>query len=215
MKSIPVKSTTTLTPEERAHELRICDDRMSCLDGILNSLSPLEKAVAMANLLTTTKQAIVYVYRKLYKWKLLPCSELGHLPIKVCFVPSEFLRLHLSSDEIPPAAIALAERREIQIPEHFALAPKEVARSVIVHECLHIVYPQVTGINPDCLIIRDDILEKYPEDQHQEEEWVRRMEARINGRYNLLEAWDISIAISKSDWRRTYYNVKKLKNLRP
>jgi len=96
----------------------------------------------------------------------------------------------------------------IGILDHFALAPKEVIQKVVIHECLHILYPLIRHKllrQP----IRPGIKHDYPLQQHSEEEWVRQMEERICGRIGYSEFWELAVEEGGENWESLYENLIK------
>lgn len=108
------------------------------------------------------------------------------------------------------SGVALPEVGEIYLVGHLALAPREVVRHVFIHECLHLFWPFAKKTT---LSVRDFIRSEYPEDQHQEEEWVRRAEEQICGRDDCPLVWEAAIESmvekGEKNWRPAYEEMKR------
>ena len=106
---------------------------------------------------------------------------------------------------------ASAENGTIWLINHLAFAPKDVIKSVVVHECLHLIYPMIDQESKESMTIRNGIKMDYSTEKQEEEEWVRRMEERFCGKENLHAAWEAAVELAGDEWRDMYYKIKKTK----
>lgn len=182
-------SYTQITHEEIEEEREIAKHRVAFLDAKLAAL-PLQQRQQLADeLAKTAAGAVKMLCDKLALWKIQLSSD---KPIRMD------LRI-LSSSEMPTrngrtvSAAAWPEIGVVGLLNHLALAPKEVLRTVVIHECLHLMYPFMPHEFMQQPKIRSGILLDYKEEHRAEEEWVRRMEARICGLNHNLEYWELSV----------------------
>ena len=198
-------SHTQLTPVEIEQEREIAKRRVAFLDAKLAALSLQQRQQLADELAKTAAGAVKMLCDKLALWKIQSSSD---KPIR--------MDLHiLSSSEMPTkngrtvSGAAWPEIGVVGVLNHLALAPKEVLRSVVIHECLHLMYPFMPHESTKQPKIRSGILLDYKEENRVEEEWVRRMEARICGLNHNLEYWEMAVEEFGDQWKPTY---KKLKN---
>jgi len=194
-----------LTPEELQLELEIADERIEFLDAKLAKMKPLEIQSAVNRFSEVAKSAIQLLQRKLKR------NNMGISPtttIKANLKLSSASEMRMQDGSVPQGS-AWPEHGFIAILNHLILAPKEVIQSLVIHEALHLLYPFASDESKQSLQIRDAVKSEYPEYQHLEEEWVRRAEEKITGKYNLGEAWELAIEEGRDNWRPIYYKVKK------
>lgn len=201
-------TSTLLTPAEIEEEREIANRRVAFLDAKIAALS-LQQKQQLANELTkTAAQAVKMLCERLAQWKIQSSSD---KPIRMDF------RI-LSPSEMPimngriAAGAAWPREGIVGVLNHLVFAPKEVLRSVVIHECLHLMYPHIQQELAQQSNIRMAILEDYPEDRHVEEEWVRKLEARICGSNHNLEYWELAVEEFGDDWKPAYEKLKKQKS---
>ena len=98
----------------------------------------------------------------------------------------------------------------ISLHDHLLLAPKEVIRSVMIHEALHLAHARCfAGAPPQRLEIDEDVAGEYPPVMWEEEQWVRNMEKELNGNKYIAEMWGFAVSQGKARWRKLFYELKK------
>lgn len=195
-----------LTPDEIQEEFQIEKHRIAFLDAKLAALSPEQKQQLITQLAETTRQACEMAIQKLVQWKII---ERPQATINLGLV------IMSSSD---PEAItdygrlcsgkAFPHDGVIGILDHLALAPKEVARNVAAHECLHILYPLRLNKDVQSQPVRMEISLEYPEDLQVEEERVRQLDSKVCGYGNSLELWETAIDTHGDNWRYAYQKLR-------
>jgi hypothetical protein len=201
---------TPLTPNEIEEEREIANRRVAFLDAKFAALSPQRKQQLTNELTKTAAQAVKMLCEKLVQWKIQSSSD---KPIRanLCI---------LSSSEMPilngriASGAAWPGEGIVGVLNHLVFAPKEVLRSVVIHECLHLMYPHMKQVRSKQLACRMAILVDYREDRHVEEEWVRTFEARICGSNHNLEYWELAVEEFGDNWKPAYEKLKQQKSTR-
>ena len=194
-----------LTPEELQSGLEIDAERIAFLDAKLAKMNPREIRSAENRFSEAAKSAIQLLHRKLKRTNM-GISPAATIKANLKLCSASEMRMH---DGTVPQGSAWPEHGHIAILNHLILAPKEVIQSLVIHESLHLLYPFASDESKQSLQIRDVVKLEYPEDQHLEEEWVRRAEEKITGKFNLGEAWELAIEGGRDNWRPIYYEIKK------
>lgn len=203
-------TSTPLTPAEIEEERVIADRRVAFLDAKIAALSLQQKQQLTNDLAKTAAQAVKMLSERLAQWKIQSSSD---KPIRM------ELRI-LSSSEMPTmngrtaSGAAWPKAGIVGVLNHLIFAPKEVLRSVVIHECLHLVYPHLQQKLLKQPKIRMGILEDYPEANHVEEEWVRKLEARICGPNHNLDYWELAVEEFGDNWKPAYEKLRKQKSSR-
>jgi len=201
-----------LTPEQIDAELQIEDTRVKLLDSALASLSKREEIELFERLTQTVAEGMRELFRALPQWNLFPDTSMLPTRIRVYFMTSEEAKFYYGKNHRRVSSgMAWSDRSTIGVIKHLALAPKEVTKSVVVHECLHILYPFAKKAE---LNVRNSIQRGYPPEHHQEEEWVTRMTERLCGKDDLLLGWEVAVESRGMQWKDLYYKLKKSKRLR-
>lgn len=197
--------SNSLTPEEIEQERRIEDRRIAFLDAKLAALTEQQRKQAMNYLTKTAKHALGLLHARATQWKLF---QLSGDPIRLKFTTFSTKHNVRSHTGRVVSGAAWANRNKIGILDHFALAPKEVIQKVVIHECLHILYPLIRHkLSQES--IRPGIKHDYSLQQHSEEEWVRQMEERICGRIGYLEFWELAVEEGGENWKSLYEHIIK------
>jgi len=192
--------TTPLTPQEIEEERIIAKRRVDFLDSKLAALSLQQRQQLMTKLAETAKQAVDLLCENLVTKKILASPD---RPISVNLVI-------LSSKEMPTrngrtvSGAAWPDKGTIGVLNHLVFAPEEVIRSLVIHECLHMLYTLTQHKPSKQLEIRGSIKDEYSEPYHVEEEWVRRMEAEICGLNHNLEYWELAVEEFGDNWKPAY-----------
>jgi len=206
-KNQQIQKLPELTPEMMEEEYEIERRRIAFLDSALASLQDSQREKLMSNLLQLAAETIQGLNQKLSKTQEILLPPTGRIQIRLQIMNAEEAKWH-DGRENRRIAAATASRatNTISLLNHLALAPKEVIRRMVTHECLHLSFPFATKKESP---IRKTVRLEYPPECHQEEEWVRRMEERLCGRVNHFLAWEIAVEKSGPNWRDTYYQLKK------
>ncbi|TAE87555.1 MAG: M48 family peptidase [Verrucomicrobia bacterium] len=199
---------TPLTPAEIEEERKINNRRVAFLDAKIAALSVQLKQQLMKNLAKTAANGVKMLSDRLVQWKIHPPSDKTE-HIAVCILPSS--EMPIINGRVA-SGVAWPTQGAIGVINHLIFAPKEVQRSVVIHECLHLVYPHLQQKLSQQPKIRMGILEDYPEDHHVEEEWVRKLEARVCGSINKLEYWELAVEEFGDNWKPAYEKFKMLKS---
>ena len=204
MTTMPVTTVSRLlTPDDIEEERQIEDRRIMYLDAILASLSTQQREQGYARLFAIAKHTINMLEPKLKQLKILEgIEELP--PIYMIVLPSAEMR---GNNGRVMAGVAWIDTGDIGLLDHLALAPDELISNIVIHECLHLVYHLTKPVRQ--LAVRVEIEAEYPADQHDEEEWVRRVETRICGAIPYLECWESAVVVYGDLWPRAYEIMKE------
>lgn len=194
-----------LTLMEIEQERRIEERRIAFLDAKLAALTEPQRKQAMTYLMRTANQAVGLFHDRITRWKLF---QLPEDPILLGFTIFSAQRALRSQSGRVASGAAWRTKNLIGILDHFALAPKKVIQKVVIHECLHIIYPLVCRESSQ-IPIRVGIKFDYSQQQHAEEEWVRQMEERICGRNSLVEYWELAVEEGGENWKSLYKRIIK------
>ena len=205
--------TKPLTPDEKKEETEIEERRIALFDATLAALAETEREKLFARLDNIVTEAVGELFKKLKRWEAIPEPPSGTFKIEFYLMTSDEARNlqgFCAQRAQVPFGISNFERSIIMLLKHLAFAPKEVIRSVVVHEALHLLYP-LAGKGKEELAIRNAVKWEYPPEAHQEEEWVRRMVERVCGKDDFLLAWQLAVEMGGIHWRDMYYKIKKAK----
>jgi hypothetical protein len=198
-----------LTPEEVEEESQIEKLRIAFLDAKLASYSQIQRLELNQWLSKFAEQSIQAFTDYL--------NESGILNVQVyprvtpVILSSAEMRHHIGRVS---SGVAWIDTATIGLLNHLALAPEEVVKSVACHEYLHVLYSQMNLNTAEPLAIRADIVNQYPEEQHAEEEWVRRMDHEFVGEFDYLEMWELAVEEFGVNWPQAYEKIKNSKKSR-
>lgn len=196
---------TQLTPEQVEDECQIEKRRIAFLDAKLASFSPPQRLELKQWLAKYAAESINFLTGVLIESGAIKAQD-QTVKISLIILSSAGMRHHFGR---VIAGVAWIDTATIGLLDHLALAPEEVVRSVMIHECLHLLYPHANQNLFGPLTIRADIVNQYPTDQHCEEEWVRRMEARICGLNHSLDYWEMAVEEFGDNWKPVYEKLIK------
>jgi hypothetical protein len=199
---------TPLTPQEIEEERYIEERRIAFLDRKIAMLSKRERRQGMERLRIISNRATLKVTKLINSGEILIVPDQYQLRFDLYVCTSPELR-HTPTGRLI-SGIAKPEQNSIGVIDHMMLAPTEVVLALIVHECLHLIYPMTIFDSAKIFTIRQTVLHEHPEEIHAEEEWVRRMTESICGRDDLLEAWEIAVEVCGNDWKRHFNRAKQL-----
>ena len=195
-----------------AKERKISEALLQFLQSKLDSLSIQERQSLSIKVKTTADEAMRHINKKLLQRSdVILRDPKEFLSIELDFYPAEeaFQSMNYSTIEWGRAN---RESKTIFLLLLIGLAPKEVIRTVIVHEVLHIVHGH---LDPKCIVYVQappDIeldLSLYPMDLRQEECWVRTMTKQLGINEMLLPLWEMAIEQGGENWRPIYYGLKR------
>ena len=203
------KYDVMLSHEERIEESQHHEKHIEYLDAKWAMLSPLEQEKALTAISTTINVSVRKCFQKFAKLVTVQTSK--PIDINISFMSSQEARRSMCGVQRICAGFASAEDGTIWLINHLAFAPKEVIKNVVVHECLHLIYPMIDQKSKDSMTIRNGIKMNYSTEMQEEEEWVQRMEEKLCGKEDFLAAWGTAVGLAGDKWRDMYYKIKKAK----
>jgi len=204
--SVPMKNRPS-TPEEIAENREIEEQRIAFLDAKIAALTPQLRHQLTTQLDKTARQAFKVFADKVMQWKLFKAPK---NPIRITIGIRSSTELRSSHNGRLMSGCANRKESFIALVDHLIFAPKEVIHRIVAHESLHIFYQPLMHESSSSIKIQTDLGVDYREDRLVEEEWVRRMEARICGDVPHPTLWEYSVSQGKDDWRKLYPIMKKV-----
>jgi len=197
-----------LTEEEKKDERIRSEKVLAFLDAKRSALKLSEKQALYKQMAKTIDEG----FQKLFK-KLAGMSELKFkAAADIVTLKWEYSDSSEAFTEFQNYSIRWAyaswEHKTVKFSNLLAFAPKEIIRALATHETLHIIYRM---LEPSCLNVQPITVfaNEYPEDQQQEEHWVRTMNKRLGFMEENMMLWQIAVEIGGEMWRPRYYEIKK------
>ena len=193
----------------KAEQAQLEFERLTYLQRVLDSLGTFQKAKAQKVFYKTANDAINALREILIDRGITAGVKLLDEISFELLTSGEIRDLTPWNDAVALGSCNLGTSI-ISIHDQLVLAPKEVIRSVVTHEALHLAHARCfPAPHPTLLEIDEEIVNLYLPQVWQEEQWVRNMEKELTGNKYIAEMWGAAVSQEKARWRKCFYDLKK------